>query len=379
MSNTLTPLVPEKTYAVCTNGTKRGEMVVGHHDNVMKKNTCLFATIQDKPTNFACVYMGMLIAIIGALLTALFVSGVGATIGCLLLAALAGILAAYGLGGIICYFCLRPSPWIGFHPKVIINGEPAILGTSTIICQPLWFTPGNITLFYSKEVADRVANVYRWSNWGRIFNSAITWYGIPSLLYNAVSGVITQGFIRGIGSIVGTAIGTLAGGTILDTASYLSAAGISSFFSERNPNLIPEESKLSSVSEREEYQALNIDNLLEGDDMSEWSTTANAIKNFKYSNADRSRIMLWRHRVWGKFRSGNSVSLKRAWRWDKQLGPNKQSARRSFAVLGLGLATDIAFMSIDNILKDNIAEDFPELENAEAKAIAKVGVYEKTI
>lgn len=378
MSNSLTPFVPEKTYAVCTNGTKRGEMVVGHHDNVMKKNTCLFATIQDKPTNFACVYMGILIAVIGALLTALFVSGVGATLGCLLLAALAGCLAAYGLGGVICYFCLRPSPWIGFHPRVIINGEPAIIGTSTIICKPLWFTPGDITLFYSKEVASRVANIHRWNSFRRIFDATSTAYGIPSMLYNAASGFITGGFVDGIASMGKDALKGFIGGTVFDFLKGEAIDGIANLISPPNPNISSEDPKFKAVYEEEEF-SLDPKNFITGENIFGWIPTINAARSFKWSNPDRSRVMLWRHRVWGKFYSGKSAPLTAAWKWDKQLGVNKQSSQRALVNLGFSIGSDIALGTVVGVLKNNFRKDLPELENAEAEAISKVGVFEKTI
>ena len=55
MESELIPLVPEKTYAVCTNGLKKGEMVVTSHDLYTMEDGRLIATLNDKPTNFACV------------------------------------------------------------------------------------------------------------------------------------------------------------------------------------------------------------------------------------------------------------------------------------------------------------------------------------
>ncbi len=382
MSNNLTPLVPEKTYAVCTNGTKKGEIVVGHHDDVMKINTCLMATIQDKPTNCACVYMGILIAVVGGLLTALFVSGVGATVGCLLLVALVSILGAYGLGGVVCYFCLMPSQWIGFHPHILINKQPAIIGTSTIMCQPLWFTPGKITLFYSKDVASRVANVYKWQNWQRIFNHTLNAWGIPGLLYNATSGFLMDGLMKGTFELIKTlGIGYL-GGRGLSIMQEGISERVADSFTQRNPNN-SSDSKFQEVYQKDEYEFDFYNDVISGEDVPAWfgkSGTIEIALNGTYTNADRSRVMLWRHHVWGNMPgTNNSTATKKAWKWDKQLGNNKQSAKRALSVLALGFVGDIMFGARVNYLKNKFVNDLPELENWENEAKIKVEIFEETV
>ncbi len=203
MSNSLTPLVPEKTYAVCTKGMQKGEMIVVSQDNVQKENSCLIATIKDKPTNFSCVWAGIIIAVIGGVIAATVATGVGALIGGVLLATLAGIIAAHGLGGVICYFCLKPAQWINPHPQILINGQPALIGSSTIVCKPLYIGTGNITLFYSKETADMVANIYKWQNYADIFGAALSGSAARGL----------WGLGKGIASVygLGAGLGTVAG------------------------------------------------------------------------------------------------------------------------------------------------------------------------
>jgi len=375
MSNSLTPLVPEKTYAVCTNGMQKGEMVVGSQDNVHKENLCLIATIEDKPTNFACVWAGILIAIVGGLLTALFVSGVGATIGCLLLATLVGILAAHGLGGVVCHFFLTPALWINPHPQILINKRPALIGTSTIVCKPLWFGTGNITLYYSKEVADRVAKIYRWKNYSDIFNAVNLGFALPGFVYNLFSGIFTGKTLQTLGSIAlgfggGEVLGWMQGGAanlIGDAITPLDA----DFSTSDDP-------KFNSVYSSEGYSPDGT-NIIGGENFFEWPEKIQMAQNFTYANADRSRIMLWRHRVWGHIYKGNSAPLKAAWRWDKQLGPNKNNAQKGIAVFIYGVIGNIAFDAYINSLKNDFMNDLPELETAEMEAIAKVGIFEQNI
>jgi len=193
--DSLMPLVPEKTFSVCTNGLKTGEVIVTNHFSVKKANGYLIATKEDKPTNMACVYAGLLIAIVGGLLVALFATGVGAVLGGLLLAALAGILAAYGLGGLLCYFCLKTSQWDIVHPFVIIEGKEVIIGSSKTTCfHPLSFifSPGDVQLFYSKEAADEAASIYRTKNIIRIFDCALLGWGIPKLIGGIIGSSIAN-------------------------------------------------------------------------------------------------------------------------------------------------------------------------------------------
>lgn len=221
--NSLTPLVPEKTYAVCTQGTKKGEMVVGYHNNVYKANTCLIATVQDKPTNFACVWTGILIAVVGGAIAALYATGVGSLIAGVLIATLAGILAAHGLGGVVCYFFLRPASWVNPHPKIIINGEQALIGSSTIVCKPLGFGTGNVTLYYSKEVADRIANIYKWQNYAKIFGGALTGASAIGLWGLGTSIATIYGLGAGIGTVAGfLGFGYLVGKPINDFQNWAS-------------------------------------------------------------------------------------------------------------------------------------------------------------
>lgn len=176
-----TPLVPEKeVYPVCTNGLQTGTMVVTSQNKMCNAKRHYIATYLDKPTDFKCVYAGILVAIIGGIITALVASGVGATIVGLLIATLAGIIASScDLGSIVCRYCLERAVWDKFHPNIIIDSKFAIVGSSKLICTPLPFlTPGTIQIFYSKEVANRVAEIYATNNILKIFNGAAVGLGI---------------------------------------------------------------------------------------------------------------------------------------------------------------------------------------------------------
>lgn len=194
-----TPLVPEKeVYPVCTNGLQTGTMVVTSQNKMCNAKRHYIATYLDKPTDFKCVYAGILVAIIGGIITALVASGVGATIAGLLIATLAGVIASYGLGGAVCRYCLESAVWDKFHPNIIIDGKFAIVGSSKLICTPLPFlTPGRIEFFYDKDVANKTAEIYATQNVLRIFGGATTGWGITKLLPKLPSflgGLTTNGF-----------------------------------------------------------------------------------------------------------------------------------------------------------------------------------------
>ena len=99
-------LVPAGTYAVCTNGMRMGEVIVTSQTTIKNHKGDLLATIADKPTNFKCVWAGIIAAAVAAFLLAL-----AATLG-IIIAALIGVLGSVTLGRLMCYFCLRCYPWL---------------------------------------------------------------------------------------------------------------------------------------------------------------------------------------------------------------------------------------------------------------------------
>jgi len=62
---------------------------------------------------------------------------------------------------------------------------------------------------------------------------------------------------------------------------------------------------------------------------------------------------------------------------DKELGPNKHNAWKGVAVFAYGTIGDIAFDAYIKSLTNDFMNDLPELENAEAEAIKKVGICEE--
>ena len=95
-------LVPAGTYAVCTNGMRMGEVIVTSQTTIKKHKGDLLATIADKPTNFKCVWAGIIAAAVAAFLLAL-----AATLGPLaviIITALIGVLGSVTLGRLMCYF-----------------------------------------------------------------------------------------------------------------------------------------------------------------------------------------------------------------------------------------------------------------------------------
>ena len=89
-------LVPAGTYAVCTNGMKKGEMIVTSQATVKNHKGNLLATIADKPSNFMCVWAGIIAAAVAAFLLAL-----ATTLGPLafiIIAALIGVFGSLSLG-----------------------------------------------------------------------------------------------------------------------------------------------------------------------------------------------------------------------------------------------------------------------------------------
>ena len=84
---------------------KIGEMIVTSQTTVKNSKGKLIATLKDKPTNFSCVWAGIIVAVVAAMLLAL-----AATLGplaALIIATIAGVLGSFTLGSMLCYFCLK--------------------------------------------------------------------------------------------------------------------------------------------------------------------------------------------------------------------------------------------------------------------------------
>ena len=210
-------LVPAGTYAVCTNGMKKGEMIVTSQATVKNHKGNLLATIADKPSNFMCVWAGIIAAAVAAFLLAL-----ATTLGPLafiIIAALIGVFGSLSIGSLVCYFCLRSYEWLpnSGHPNIKVAGNQALLSTARIVCTPLDFLPsGSIMLCYDKSVASRAATMYAISNSLKIFEGAVFGAAVVGLC-----GIVKGTFAAVGGGLKGTvaAIGIVP--VLVGTGCYL--------------------------------------------------------------------------------------------------------------------------------------------------------------
>ena len=215
-------LVPAGTYAVCTNGMRMGEVIVTSQTTIKNHKGDLLATIADKPTNFKCVWAGIIAAAVAAFLLAL-----AATLGPLaviIIAALIGVLGSLTLGRLMCNFCLRCYPWLpnSGHPNIRIAGNQALLSSAKIVCTPLGFLPsGSIMLCYDKSVARRSATMYAISNSLKIFEGAVFGAGVAGIcsIMKGVFGMYKSA-LEGTVAAIGT-------GSILVGAGYTIGSGTS--------------------------------------------------------------------------------------------------------------------------------------------------------
>lgn len=215
-------LVPAGTYAVCTNGMRMGEVIVTSQTTIKNHKGDLLATIADKPTNFKCVWAGIIAAAVAAFLLAL-----AATLGPLaviIITALIGVLGSVTLGRLMCYFCLRCYPWLpnSGHPNIRIAGNQALLSSAKIVCTPLGFLPsGSIMLCYDKSVARRTATMYAISNSLKIFEGAVFGAGVAGIC------CIMKGVFGMYKSALEGTIAAIGTGSILVGAGYTIGSGTS--------------------------------------------------------------------------------------------------------------------------------------------------------
>lgn len=215
-------LVPAGTYAVCTNGMRMGEVIVTSQTTIKNHKGDLLATIADKPTNFKCVWAGIIAAAVAAFLLAL-----AATLGPLaviIITALIVVLGSVTLGRLMCYFCLRCYPWLpnSGHPNIRIAGNQALLSSAKIVCTPLGFLPsGSIMLCYDKSVARRTATMYAISNSLKIFEGAVFGAGVAGIC------CIMKGVFGMYKSALEGTIAAIGTGSILVGAGYTIGSGTS--------------------------------------------------------------------------------------------------------------------------------------------------------
>lgn len=254
------PLVPEKTYAVCSNGLMTGEVVVGSQTTVKTSDDRLIATINDKPTNFKCKYLGILLAAIGGFIAAMIATGVGGLIAGVLLATVIAAAITYGIGGAICAMCLKSAMWDIMHPMILIEGQPAIIAKSKLICIPLGLPAGSISLYYSKDVANRVARITAIQNITEMFAFAGLGAALPALgsalgsVYSFCFAASGSAVIAGTATI-GASVGLYKGGEIISMPIKDLENAASDFLA--GVNTVPEEpKKVDAISNAEVVEDL---------------------------------------------------------------------------------------------------------------------------
>ena len=145
--------VHEGVSLICTNGFKPAKLLVKDR-GVCIAGGQLMATEEDKPTNFACKWAGVLAALIAAILiTAPFIVAV-------LAAFLIGMLAALTLGQMLCWVALQGGKWNMVHPQVKLKGQCALTENSKLTCALMG---GDITIFYDEATAGKALR----NNWLR--------------------------------------------------------------------------------------------------------------------------------------------------------------------------------------------------------------------
>ncbi|KGN76600.1 hypothetical protein HQ40_03740 [Porphyromonas gulae] len=188
--------VHEGVSLICTNGFKPAKLLVKDR-GIRIAGGQLMATEEDKPTNFACKWAGVLAALIAAILIAApFIVAV-------LAAFLIGMLAALSLGQLLCWVALQGGKWNMVHPRVKLKGQCALTENSKLTCALM---SGDITIFYDEATASRALH----NNWlrnsveilgaafmGRAFRIAFSTHGFINgmkVLISSVFRSLTLGY-----------------------------------------------------------------------------------------------------------------------------------------------------------------------------------------
>lgn len=189
--------VPDKVFLVCSDGMKKSQLKVTSQTTIKIVNGRLAGTINDRfEGNFFCAKMVIAGAILGAIAAALFVAATilsGGTIGIAAAAAVGAAAAAGGavVGGLaalmpsICSMLTSGGQWIPVHPRVMFEGQKALIEQSKIPC----FLGGNVMMFYSEAAADEFTDLV-------LDKTLVQVGGIilgSALLSSAVATVLTAG------------------------------------------------------------------------------------------------------------------------------------------------------------------------------------------
>ena len=145
--------VHEDVTLVCSSGLKTSKLAVVERGVKIAKGKKI-ATELDKPINFMCKWSGVLIALLAGIVCALMAVPF---IGALVIAFMAGMGSAAGLGSILCHCLLQSSKWSNPHSKVKIKGSKALTDKAQLNCA---IGGGTISLFFDPATASKQS----WTN-----------------------------------------------------------------------------------------------------------------------------------------------------------------------------------------------------------------------
>ncbi|RYE27450.1 MAG: DUF4280 domain-containing protein [Sphingobacteriaceae bacterium] len=162
--------VPKNVKVVCSNGMTTTDLIVKNRNATIIKGQ-LWATIEDKPNNHGCKWLGIIAAALTALLCVLVVGTGG--LAAVAIGALVGAAVATGSGfsGIpICYLATMNANWEIYHKNVFLEGKEMLLEISTLTCKVGF--GGKVYIFYSEYVANKQAMAFAVRNSVEILGAA---------------------------------------------------------------------------------------------------------------------------------------------------------------------------------------------------------------
>ena len=395
-------LVPVGTFAVCTNGMKMGKMIVTSQTTVKTSKGKLIATLKDKPTNFSCVWAGIIAAAVAAIVLAL-----ATTLGPLavvIIATIVGMLGSFTLGSMLCYFCLKETPWLSGseHPNVLISGNKALVHTAQITCTPLGFLPsGNIQLFFDKSVASRNATVFFFKNsldildgaalgaglagLGQIAAKVFTGFG-GGLMGTTAAGIVTAGLI-GSGYAIGKSIDIIQNSSSTGLANWITAGDYDKYESSKkkdNDEKIIDKVKKGTSNQPGDSKVippytnqadintkLNIGTLATGEVMKVSWGRVKADPAY-HTGMPKSEL----NKLLSKYMKEVSTEVKlRNASLSKNMALKEnvlKSLKDFFVVNGICIGVNIAGQTASKVIKTDVDKDM----NKEISALSKIGIYE---
>jgi hypothetical protein len=381
---------------------KMGKMIVTSQTTVKTSKGKLIATLKDKPTNFSCVWAGIIAAAVAAIVLAL-----ATTLGPLavvIIATIVGMLGSFTLGSMLCYFCLKETPWLSGseHPNVLISGNKALVHTAQITCTPLGFLPsGNIQLFFDKSVASRNATVFFFKNsldildgaalgaglagLGQIAAKVFTGFG-GGLMGTTAAGIVTAGLI-GSGYAIGKSIDIIQNSSSTGLANWITAGDYDKYESSKkkdNDEKIIDKVKKGTSNQPGDSKVippytnqadintkLNIGTLATGEVMKVSWGRVKADPAY-HTGMPKSEL----NKLLGKYMKEVSTEVKlRNASLSKNMALKEnvlKSLKDFFVVNGICIGVNIAGQTASKVIKTDVDKDM----NKEISALSKIGIYE---